>query len=246
MTKRFRRAIFKKFTYSFDNILIKLFPVRFSTEEKFPGLFFMNSFPWLINIPDGITHGNKAPCYNQSYLSQHEELWFSGILKYLGNGTFNNSMFSSIQNESNSSFQNVLSDDRNLYYASNNNKTFQRDVGFHFKKITVRPSAVCIRCFFPMSGPNRSNVAFKAPRAFTVIGIDSRGTRYTIGEFSHTELKTQQDGDIFYLNTDTFFPKICIHQTSENHSGSYDLVIERMEIHGEMKKNEGDDFLFSR
>ena len=180
------------------------------------------------------TRLQKFPCYGQKFLSEHPEIWFNGITSYLGNGGINSDEFSIILDSPADHSDYPLKDDTHLFFISQRNEHLQHIYGWHFYKIFVKPSAICIRSHFKTNFDKRAD---RSLRSFVVVAGNTERDKKVIGEFSYNDaLAKSRSGAIFFLNTDNYYNRIYIQQTEVNFGRTNEFLIERIEIHGEIHR----------
>ena len=175
---------------------------------------------------------DACPCYSATKLFRNKELMFDGILFFLGKGKLEPREFSIIAAYIDASFppSNCLSNDFRLRYYTNKIERQDQFIAFEFHNIKVRPSAICLRSFREAKNENTL-------RSFVIVGREILTSPPVIlGEFNYTnELKNGGAG-IFPINTHMYFGIIYLQETGRTFGYKWSLSIERMEIHGLIRK----------
>ena len=178
-----------------------------------------------------------CPQYGQNFLFKNPTLWFQGILNFCYNSCGrdfkqippNELTIKASRWEENNPPKHALIPDPRLHFSTQ--KQFRDNggfLGFSFYRIKIRPSAICIKSYFPF----RHTLSQDALRSFVVVGSRLNAVeKEIIADFNYTD-ELKRDKAIFYINTEKYYQEIYIQQTGASFNQSLSFSIEQIEIHG--------------
>ena len=189
---------------------------------------------------------SRCPQRGHQELAGNQNYWLDGIFAYLYRfsgsdltrlSPYNDFQIVSIDWEDLHPPLHSLHPDNLLYFQSKSiNQKQPSYIGFKFRSINIRPTAICLQSHF---SPHIGTVV-NAPRSFIVVGITNidnpNSPNVIIAEYNYTEELKENRPCIFYLNTDQYFPGIYIMNRNQNFSHQNCLCIQQIELHGLIKR----------